>query len=118
MQRSRVSAFFQNSDRCFYGRAPGRNETLSRATAIGIDGSNRIVRNFDPTDPISTVIGSIGDSLVSGEAERDIDFVVMNLERGATVGLTASATLVGSPLDPYLRIFNSLVKNFSRTTIR
>ncbi|XZE33033.1 GEVED domain-containing protein [Pirellulaceae bacterium SH501] len=77
----------------------GGSDTLIRALSVGVNGGLQQVRG----------IGAIGDNINLDPAfDRDIDLVRMTLEAGSEVVITASATTLGSPLDPYVRIFDSL----------
>ncbi|XZE21695.1 GEVED domain-containing protein [Pirellulaceae bacterium SH449] len=79
----------------------GGSDTLDRALSVGINGEGGIYRG----------IGAIGDNPnLAATPDRDIDLVRMNLQAGSQVVVRASATEVTppSPLDPYLRIFDSV----------
>jgi hypothetical protein len=79
----------------------GGSDTLDRALSVGINGSGAIY----------TGIGAIGDNPnLAATPDRDIDLVRVNLRAGSVVTVRASATAVAppSPLDPYLRIFDSI----------
>jgi hypothetical protein len=77
----------------------GGSDTISRALSVGITGEPARVSG----------VGAIGDNInLIATPDRDIDLVRMNLEAGTDLLVIASATAVSSPLDPYLRVFDSL----------
>ncbi|MFN7841606.1 MAG: dockerin type I domain-containing protein [Pirellula sp.] len=84
----------------------GGSDTLDRALSVGITGVGSIY----------TGIGAIGDNLnLAATPDRDIDLVRTNLQAGSVVTVRASATSVTppSPLDPYVRIFDSIGREIS-----
>ena len=79
----------------------GGSDTLDRALSVGITGEGAIYEG----------IGAIGDNPnLAATPDRDIDLVRVNLQAGSVVTVRASATAVfpASPLDPYVRIFDSI----------
>jgi hypothetical protein len=70
------------------------NDTISTAAATPIGGNSVIVRGS----------GVIGDTPA---LDRDVDMIRMQLDRGASVTVTAVASLAAPRLDSYLRIFDA-----------
>ena len=74
------------------------SDTLAHAMVVGINGDYASY----------TGIGAIGDNpTLATNVDRDVDLIQMELDLGTTVDISALATTIGSPLDPYLRIFDS-----------
>ncbi|NJN75985.1 MAG: glutamate 5-kinase [Synechococcaceae cyanobacterium RL_1_2] len=73
--------------------------------SVGINGTQMIV----------TGVGAIGDNgILAPSIDRDVDLVRMPLDAGTVVRLTASATSIGSPLDPYVIVFDELGRVLSQ----
>lgn len=76
----------------------GGSDVLTRAISIGVTGGAMTV----------TADGAIGDNpTLSTNFDRDIDLIGITAEAGSRIVIDASATVLGSPLDPYLRLFDA-----------
>ncbi len=78
--------------------APEGNDTLATAINGPTDGNSAIV----------TVAGFIGDNpVLAVDPSADVDMVRVELARGTTLVARVNAAALGSPLDSYLRLFDS-----------
>ncbi len=78
--------------------ATNGNETIAYASASGVNGTRMTV----------TGTGVIGDNTPDlAQQSFDIDMVRVDLERGATITINASATALVAPLDTFLRLFDA-----------
>nr|MCU0709987.1 pre-peptidase C-terminal domain-containing protein [Pirellula sp.] len=92
--------------------AASRNEIIARATPVNnVPGvRTRVVAN-----------GAIGD-IVAGPGEdsetprRDVDMLRVNLEAGASLDIQVSASVVGSQVNPRIRVFDSFGRQIATTT--
>ncbi len=74
-----------------------QNDTMASAVIGTLTGDSAII----------TVTGSIGDNPGLSDPTADVDMVRVDLSRGSTVVADVQALVNGSPLDSYLRIFDS-----------
>ncbi|MFM8400995.1 MAG: hypothetical protein ACKOAH_24490, partial [Pirellula sp.] len=68
-----------------------------------------------------TAIGAIGDFILQpGEqpdaVRADVDMVQFQADEGTTIDLSVSASVVGSPLNPRVRLFDSLGNELARAS--
>ena len=73
------------------------NEVISAASPSGANGDTMRI--------IGT--GFIGDNATLPIAGQDVDMIRLDLSAGATVVASIEAALIGSPLDSFLRVFDS-----------
>lgn len=73
------------------------NDTLTTAVVASLTGDSAVI----------TVAGNIGDNVSLSDPTADVDLVRVDLSRGATVAAQVNALSLGSPLDSYLRVFDS-----------
>lgn len=75
-----------------------QNDTMATAVIGTLTGDSAII----------TVTGNIGDNIALADPTADVDMVRVDLSRGTTVVANANALTIGSTLDSYLRVFDSL----------
>ncbi len=73
------------------------NDVISSASQSGANGNTMRI--------IGT--GFIGDNPANAVAGQDVDMIRLDLDAGATVSASIEASLIGSPLDSFLRVFDS-----------
>ena len=73
------------------------NDVISVASQSGANGDTMRISGS----------GFIGDNPANLVAAQDVDMIRLDLGAGATVSASIEATLIGSPLDSFLRVFDS-----------
>ena len=74
-----------------------QNDTMATAVIGTLTGDSAVI----------TVSGNIGDNVALADPTADVDMVRVDLSRGTSVIANANALTIGSPLDTYLRVFDS-----------
>ncbi len=74
-----------------------QNDTIATAVIGTLTGDSAVI----------TVNGNIGDNVALSDPTADVDMVRVDLSRGTTVVANVNALTIGSPLDSYLRVFDS-----------
>lgn len=77
--------------------ATEQNDSITTATIGTLTGDSAVI----------TVTGNIGDNTALSDPSADVDLVRVDLAKGASVIANVNALSIGSPLDSYLRVFDS-----------
>ena len=75
--------------------------------------ANAIIGSLTGDSAVITVTGNIGDNVALADPTADVDMVRVDLARGSTVVANVNALTIGSPLDSYLRVFDSTGKELA-----